>query len=348
MIWFYSTALSKAPILLTLALILTITIISILFSHVESLSMFKAIYWAIITVTTVGYGDIVPATFIGKLIAMALAIVGFMSISAIVSLISHEMITRTIIEREGGGKVKGSDVLVVGSSPSCVELAKRLKELSGRSRVVWIASLDTDEKLIALARSYKIVVIKGKLTLLETYRRGDIDNCKKIIICGKDDDESVSIALIVKSYEMRRLFPPTVLALAYSKRGYRILSELLSIDVIVPSSNISKLFLESFEDPISAVFLSALSEGKPNLIEIKLKRGPFGMTFAQIGNKFIPIGRKVPINVIELSERLSKLNKRYVHIIAKIVNLNEVEPVRPSDYADEDDILVAIEFTSFK
>ena len=37
----------------------------------------RSVYWAIITLTTVGYGDIVPQTNIGKMIAAAVMILGY-------------------------------------------------------------------------------------------------------------------------------------------------------------------------------------------------------------------------------------------------------------------------------
>ncbi len=46
------------------------------------------IYWAIITLTTVGYGDIVPVTPIGKLIASAIMIMGYSIIAVPTGLVS--------------------------------------------------------------------------------------------------------------------------------------------------------------------------------------------------------------------------------------------------------------------
>lgn len=37
----------------------------------------QSVYWAIVTITTVGYGDIAPATALGKMLAGALMIVGY-------------------------------------------------------------------------------------------------------------------------------------------------------------------------------------------------------------------------------------------------------------------------------
>jgi voltage-gated potassium channel len=46
------------------------------------------IYWAIITLTTVGYGDIVPATAVGKLIAASIMIMGYSIIAVPTGLVS--------------------------------------------------------------------------------------------------------------------------------------------------------------------------------------------------------------------------------------------------------------------
>jgi len=51
----------------------------------------QSIYWAIITVTTVGYGDIVPGTVIGKLIASAAMIIGYAIIAVPTGIVTSQM-----------------------------------------------------------------------------------------------------------------------------------------------------------------------------------------------------------------------------------------------------------------
>lgn len=50
-----------------------------------------SIYWAIVTTATVGYGDITPATGIGKILASVMMIIGYSIIAVPTGLISFEM-----------------------------------------------------------------------------------------------------------------------------------------------------------------------------------------------------------------------------------------------------------------
>jgi len=54
-------------------------------------SMPSAMYWAIITMTTVGYGDITPITAIGKIITAALVLVGYSLIIIPTGILTAEM-----------------------------------------------------------------------------------------------------------------------------------------------------------------------------------------------------------------------------------------------------------------
>ena len=70
----------------------------------------KSIYWAIVTLTTVGFGDIAPQTPLGQLIASAIMILGYAIIAIPTGIVSSEM-TKTVAEIDTNTQ----------SCPTCLE-----------------------------------------------------------------------------------------------------------------------------------------------------------------------------------------------------------------------------------
>lgn len=58
----------------------------------EFTSIPQSIYWAIITITTVGYGDIVPQTVVGKLISSVVMIIGYAIIAVPTGIFTAAMV----------------------------------------------------------------------------------------------------------------------------------------------------------------------------------------------------------------------------------------------------------------
>jgi voltage-gated potassium channel len=58
----------------------------------------QSIYWAIITVTTVGYGDVVPHTVLGKFISSFAMIIGYAIIAVPTGIITVEMARSTTVK----------------------------------------------------------------------------------------------------------------------------------------------------------------------------------------------------------------------------------------------------------
>ena len=58
----------------------------------------RGIYWAIVTLTTVGYGDISPTTVIGQFLASIIMIMGYAIIAVPTGIVSAEMTKVTIAE----------------------------------------------------------------------------------------------------------------------------------------------------------------------------------------------------------------------------------------------------------
>ena len=50
------------------------------------------VWWALVTITTVGYGDITPMTTVGRFVASALMFVGLALISSVTAIISVKFI----------------------------------------------------------------------------------------------------------------------------------------------------------------------------------------------------------------------------------------------------------------
>ncbi|MFY0631652.1 MAG: ion transporter [Flavobacteriaceae bacterium] len=56
----------------------------------------RSVYWAIVTLTTVGYGDIAPGTPLGQLIASAIMILGYAIIAIPTGIVGSEMVRKII------------------------------------------------------------------------------------------------------------------------------------------------------------------------------------------------------------------------------------------------------------
>lgn len=62
---------------------------SVIMSHAEKQSFFDALWWSIVTCTTVGYGDISPSSAVGRVTAIILMIFGIGLISMLTSTITE-------------------------------------------------------------------------------------------------------------------------------------------------------------------------------------------------------------------------------------------------------------------
>jgi voltage-gated potassium channel len=90
-----TTSLKKITIFMLVVLSLVIILGSIMYL-VENgengfISIPDSIYWAIVTITTVGYGDIAPVTPMGKLIASLMMFIGYGIIAVPTGIITTEM-----------------------------------------------------------------------------------------------------------------------------------------------------------------------------------------------------------------------------------------------------------------
>ena len=68
-------------------------------SQIDGVS--DALWWALSTVTTVGYGDIVPATPVGRIVGMLLMVVGIGVMAALISQVSATLVESRLARARG-------------------------------------------------------------------------------------------------------------------------------------------------------------------------------------------------------------------------------------------------------
>lgn len=88
-------SLKKITIFLTIVLMLVIILGAIMYLVEQGANGFhsipESIYWAIVTITTVGYGDISPVTPLGKFVASVIMLLGYGIIAVPTGIITTEM-----------------------------------------------------------------------------------------------------------------------------------------------------------------------------------------------------------------------------------------------------------------
>ncbi len=76
--------------------ILVILLGSIVYQNVEGWSYIDSVYFTVVTMTTIGYGDIVPATNVGKIITIFASFFGIAMVFYMISVIGSYFFERKL------------------------------------------------------------------------------------------------------------------------------------------------------------------------------------------------------------------------------------------------------------
>ena len=114
------------------AIIFTVVVFTFLYLFFgSSNSLFESFYFVIVTLTTVGYGDIVPKTFNERVITLFLIIVGIFVVSTITAALSSYLTDR-LMEKEEGDIVGNLRLSVEENSQNIMDELKIIRQENKR------------------------------------------------------------------------------------------------------------------------------------------------------------------------------------------------------------------------
>ncbi|MDB5097727.1 MAG: putative potassium channel protein [Cyanobacteria bacterium RYN_339] len=112
---------------------------------------FDAVYWAVVTITTVGYGDKAPITTGGRVIAMALMLTGFFIFALLAGAVSQTFVQTLLHFKKEGIRMTAmvNHIVVCGWDSQTLMLLHELREQGEEvaARVVVFANRERPEAL---------------------------------------------------------------------------------------------------------------------------------------------------------------------------------------------------------
>lgn len=162
-------------------------------------TLYDAIYWSIVTMGTVGYGDIVPVTHEGMAVAMVLIILGIATLSFLTSILVSSFQSK-LVELKSDRTIADIEkmneyILICGYGRVGEVVAKMLYD-DGYKIVI----IDTDAHKIHLAQQRGIKAIMGDAS--KSKLLGELGIGKRVskVICVTNSDEmNVFITLTARS-----------------------------------------------------------------------------------------------------------------------------------------------------
>jgi voltage-gated potassium channel len=177
-------------------------------------------YFSVVTMCTVGYGDIVPKTVDARLFTVSVMILGLAVFATSVTAIAGPMITRLTKHREKRMK-RTNHFIVIGATPLAYNTYREFKKRNQEVVLVMpqapaSGDIDPEDLLVGDANS------------LEILRKACADQAQAVLAMRADDSDNAFIVLAVKELKGKA---KTVVAINDSKHMERI--KLVQADIVI-------------------------------------------------------------------------------------------------------------------
>jgi voltage-gated potassium channel len=175
--------------------------------------LFDAIYWAIVTISTVGYGDIVPSTHTGRVLALLIIISGPILLSFITASIASLFVERKMKEERGLEEIKDRDHFVICGWNENGEkvIDGLLSQFKGSDiKIVLVNELPRDEiqSILYHYKDHQIRYVRGNFVKEDVLARANITKARAIVVLAdvsgghsleKADERTIFGIMAIKS-----------------------------------------------------------------------------------------------------------------------------------------------------
>lgn len=148
---------------------------------------FDAVWWSLVTITTVGYGDFYPVSFWGRIIGIIFILLGFVAFSTFTAFIASNFIDKKIKESKGLSNIKEKNhIMICGWNNSANKILDFIMKMNPKDIPIVVLVNELEEGVISsLQNNYpdiELKFIKGDFTNQEILLKGNVKEAKHIIL----------------------------------------------------------------------------------------------------------------------------------------------------------------------
>jgi voltage-gated potassium channel len=246
-----------------------------------AISFADVLYFTMITITTVGYGDIVPVTqqarlfdtFVVTPIRLFVWLIFLGTAYNFVLKRVWEKWRMTVIQRHLQGHV-----VVAGYGTSGSEAVSELVRRGAEPKTIVV--VDTSQAALRLARECGATVMEGDATRNIALEAVNVTTAKAIIVAAGRDDTSILIVLTV-----RRLAPKIPISVVIRSEDNEAIAKQAGADTVInPASFAGLLLAGSTHGAHLAEYLAdlAATDGRVALSERRVTDAEVGKALAEI------------------------------------------------------------------
>lgn len=319
------------------ALILNL-IFGVLFYFAErtvqpELTIWDSIWWAMVTMTTVGYGDYFAQTFIGRfLISYPCMLLGIGIIGYLVGVVAESMLERGSRKRKGLLEVKMKNHIIICNYPGDQKILRLKNELSRSKRYKeseLVLVTDELEEMTPELSQNKIQFVKGDPTREDILMKAHVSDCAGVFILAENvedagsDTKAFAIGTQIEMIEREINKPIRVIVEMVSKDNLRMIQRSMVDSIVSADGIMDVLIAQEFLYPgLHDVFHEVLSNES-------------GSQFYIFDNKFL--GQKFGD-----VQKLAVGFERSVQVLGIKRNNKSVMNPSKSELLNEDDKLIVL------
>ena len=175
-------SLATAFILFYMLFLLIASEIMVLIEPKNYESFFDGLWWAIVTATTVGYGDMVPHSEAGKLLAVFIIIGGVVAVAAFTALMTTQLIERKIFSKKGYEMLDSLEnhLVICGYKSPRIEVLKSFKKHYKENIVIIYPDLTPELK--NLLEEHNLKFVQGEYNDEATLKTAKVEKADKVMI----------------------------------------------------------------------------------------------------------------------------------------------------------------------